>query len=48
MKAQEQGLARVRLTWNELYEMASEKIGAARAMVGTLMAEGLIPPVPEG
>jgi len=46
MKAQEQGLARLQLTRDELYDIASRKIGEARAMVATLMSEGIIAPVP--
>lgn len=47
MKAQEQGLARVTMTREELYATASRQIDEARAMVTTLMSEGIIAPVPE-
>jgi len=47
MKAQEQGLARVRLSREALYEQASTRISEAREMVATLMREGIIAPVPE-
>ncbi len=47
MKAQEQGLARVQMTREELYDTATRKIGDARAMVNTMMREGIIPAVPE-
>jgi len=46
MKAQEQGLARVSLTRDELHAMASRKISEAREMIEMLMREGAIAPVP--
>jgi malate dehydrogenase (oxaloacetate-decarboxylating) len=47
MKAVEQGLARVQLTRDELFDQASRKIREAREMVELLMREGAIAPVPE-
>jgi len=47
MKAVEQGLARVQLTRDELFDLASQKIREAREMVELLMREGAIAPVPE-
>jgi malate dehydrogenase (oxaloacetate-decarboxylating) len=48
MKAQEQGVARLHATREELYAQASATIKAARDGVHLLMREGLIAPVPEG
>jgi malate dehydrogenase (oxaloacetate-decarboxylating) len=47
MKAQEQGVARLQATREELYAQASATIRAARDGVQLLMREGLIAPVPE-
>ena len=47
MKAQEQGLARVALSREEAYRVATGKIQEARGMIDTLMREGVIAPVPE-
>jgi len=46
MKAQEQGVARLKATREELYAQASATIKAARDGVQLLMREGLIAPVP--
>ncbi len=43
MKAQEQGVARVSRTYEELKQMACDKIEEARAKTQLLMKEGLIP-----
>ncbi len=47
MKAQEQGVARLKATREELYAKASATIKAARDQVQLLMREGMIPPAPE-
>jgi len=47
MKAQEQGVARLQATREELYAQASKTIKAARDGVQLLMREGLIAPAPE-
>ncbi|MBD3368656.1 MAG: malate dehydrogenase [Candidatus Eisenbacteria bacterium] len=47
MKAIEQGIARVTMSRDELYEMAEKKIREARAQTDILMKEGLIPAPPE-
>ena len=46
-KAIEQGIARVRRSWKQLYEDALETIRKARETLSTLMREGLIPPPPD-
>ena len=46
LKAQEQGVARLSLTRDELYRIAVDKIEGARAMFKLLMDQGVIPPVP--
>ena len=46
LKAQEQGVARLSLTRDELYRIAVAKIEGARAMFQVLMDQGVIPPVP--
>jgi malate dehydrogenase (oxaloacetate-decarboxylating) len=46
LKAQEQGVARLSLTRDELYRIAVSKIEGARAMFQILMDTGIIPPVP--
>jgi malate dehydrogenase (oxaloacetate-decarboxylating) len=48
LKAQEQGVARVRKSRQVLYAEAAQKIGEARRMLETMMGEGLIAPMPEG
>jgi malate dehydrogenase (oxaloacetate-decarboxylating) len=48
IKAQEQGVARLELTPDELYSMAETKIRQARDMIQVLMDEELIPPAPAG
>jgi len=47
MKAQEQGLARLTMSRQELRDRASATIRGAREMVHLLMREGVIAPVPE-
>lgn len=47
MKAQEQGVARLKLSEEELYERASTLIKRAREETQLLMKEGFIPPAPE-
>jgi len=47
MKAQEQGVARLKATRQELFERAAATIKAARDGVQLLMREGVIAPVPE-
>ncbi len=47
MKAQEQGLAQVQMTREELFAVSSAKMRHAREMVELLMREGAIAPVPE-
>jgi malate dehydrogenase (oxaloacetate-decarboxylating) len=46
MKAQEQGVARLQLSRDELYGLAEAKISQAREMIEVLMAKEVIPPVP--
>jgi malate dehydrogenase (oxaloacetate-decarboxylating) len=46
LKAQEQGVARRKLSRDELYAMAEAKIHQAREMVQFLMEKEIIPPVP--
>jgi malate dehydrogenase (oxaloacetate-decarboxylating) len=48
LKAQEQGVARLDLSRDELYAMADAKIRQARDMVQVLMENEIIPPVPAG
>ncbi len=48
MKAQEQGLARIRMSREELYDQASRTIRSARDMAEVLMREGIIAMPPEG
>jgi len=48
MKAQEQGVARLKLSEEELYERASTLIKRAREETQLLMKEGFIPPAPKG
>jgi len=47
MKAQEQGVARLKATREELFVKASQMIRATRDRAQLLMREGLIKPVPE-
>ncbi len=47
MKAQEQGVARLSLSRDELLETARQTIGQAQEMTRFMMDHGLIPPVPE-
>jgi len=46
LKAQEQGLAALQLSREELYAQATRKIREAREMVALLMREGAIAPIP--
>ncbi|NPV70206.1 MAG: NADP-dependent malic enzyme [Firmicutes bacterium] len=46
-KAVEQGVARVNLTYDELYKNAEEMIKSSIAMAKLMMEKGLIPPAPE-
>jgi len=46
LKAQEQGVARLSLSREELYDMAETRIRQARDMVQFLMEKELIPPMP--
>ncbi|NLV74705.1 MAG: NADP-dependent malic enzyme [Chloroflexi bacterium] len=47
MKAQEQGLARITISRDDLYAMTSQKMREAREMVELLMREGAIQPIPD-
>jgi malate dehydrogenase (oxaloacetate-decarboxylating) len=47
LKAQEQGVAGVALSRDELYALAEAKIRRAREMIQVLMEKEVIPPVPE-
>lgn len=47
MKAQEQGVARLTKSYDELYQHALQMIGRSRNLTQTMMAEGFIAPVPE-
>ncbi len=47
MKAQEQGLARLHMTADELYQNAADMIHRSRSLTQTMMAEGFIAPPPE-
>jgi malate dehydrogenase (oxaloacetate-decarboxylating) len=47
MKAQEQGIARVSMNSEQLYEKATRLMSQAREATEVLMRAGLIPPVPE-
>jgi malate dehydrogenase (oxaloacetate-decarboxylating) len=47
MKAQEQGIARLTCTAEELHRNAAEMILRSRKITQTMMAEGLIAPAPE-
>jgi malate dehydrogenase (oxaloacetate-decarboxylating) len=46
LKAQEQGVARLDLSRDELYTLAEAKIRQARDMIQVLMDSGIIPPAP--
>jgi len=46
LKAQEQGVARLSLSRDELYRMAETKIRQAREMTQFLMEKEIIPPIP--
>jgi malate dehydrogenase (oxaloacetate-decarboxylating) len=48
MKAQEQGIAGLQLSPDELYSMAEAKIRQARDMIQILMENEVIPPMPAG
>ncbi len=48
MKAMEEGVARLKMSRQELYEMAEERIKKTREKVKHLMDVGYIPPVPDG
>ena len=47
MKAQEQGIARISATAEQLFERAAEMILRSRRLTETMMAEGFIPEPPE-
>jgi malate dehydrogenase (oxaloacetate-decarboxylating) len=47
VKAQEQGVARLSLSYDELLDHATQKIRQAQDMTRSLMENGIIPPVPE-
>ncbi|MAT99855.1 MAG: malate dehydrogenase [Anaerolineaceae bacterium] len=47
MKAQEQGVARLTKSYDELYQHALQMIGRSRNLTKTMMEEGFIAPVPE-
>jgi malate dehydrogenase (oxaloacetate-decarboxylating) len=47
MKAQEQGLARLSLSRDELLDKAKQIIQQAQELTRFMMDKGLIPPVPE-
>ncbi len=47
MKAQEQGIARIKTTYEEELKRASEIIKSARDLTHMMMKEGFIPPAPE-
>ena len=46
MMAQEQGLARLTKSWDELYAEAKAKIQGARTMMTSMIDCGLIPNMP--
>jgi len=46
VKAQEQGVARLQVSYDELLRMAEHKIGEAQEMTRFLMEKEIIPPVP--
>lgn len=47
LKAIEQGVARLELSRDQLYQRASQIIGRAKGEIQLLMDEGIIPPAPE-
>jgi hypothetical protein len=47
VKAQEQGVARLSLSYDELLDHATFKIRQTQDMTKSLMENGIIPPVPE-
>jgi len=47
MKAIEQGIAKIKMTRDQIYEMAKVKIRRARDEIETLMREKIIPPAPK-
>jgi malate dehydrogenase (oxaloacetate-decarboxylating) len=47
MKAQEQGVARINMSYDQLYEHASHIIGRSRRLTGMMMDEGFIAEAPE-
>jgi len=47
LKAQEQGLARVSMSQDQLLDHAVQKIGEAQSATDVLMSEGCIPPMPD-
>jgi malate dehydrogenase (oxaloacetate-decarboxylating) len=47
MKAQEQGVARIKVSREELTKQAEKMIREAREITTLLMKEGYIPPAPE-
>ncbi|HSR34155.1 MAG TPA: NADP-dependent malic enzyme, partial [Anaerolineae bacterium] len=47
LKAQEQGVARLNVSREELYRLAEDKIREARDMIQVLMDQGIIPPAPQ-
>jgi malate dehydrogenase (oxaloacetate-decarboxylating) len=47
MKAQEQGLARIKLGPDQLHQTAAQKIQNAREATHLMMREGIIPPPPD-
>ncbi len=48
MKAQEQGVARIKASREELTKQAEKMIKESRETVSLLMKAGMIPPAPEG
>ena len=46
MKAQEQGVAKLSKTWDQLHEQAAKTIQEARTATRLLMREGCIPQTP--
>ena len=47
MKAQEQGLARIQMTYEQEFENARKIIDRSRKMTGMMMEEGFIAEAPE-
>jgi malate dehydrogenase (oxaloacetate-decarboxylating) len=46
MKAQEQGIAGLKISRDELYDRASAIIKRARELTKSMMSNGFIPPAP--